>query len=343
MKRFVCGLAVIISMFSISIGQVHAAEGLGFEISGFVDSSYSVNDNMDTNTFGLDQIEINITKKITDWASLRFDLQHCPNTGQTACAGSGGDDSIEQGYLTLTAPVANGVTFTFGKFNAPIGFELLDAPDMYQYSHALVFDNGLPTNLTGLMASTSLSEMIDISVYVVNGWDNNPDGNKNKTIGGRIGITPMKDINVGFSAISGDDSDVAGENLTVFDVDGTITVIPNLTVGLELNWGTEDKGSTTGTDGDWFGFLVMGHYDYSDWGGITLRYDYFNDEDGARLGTANNTQQAFTIAPTFVIADGFGALFEYRHDFSDQSVFTKANGTMAKNNDTFAFEMTYAF
>ena len=340
MKKLISGLVVAIFMFSISYGKAYAAEALGFDMSGFVDSSYVVDDNADTNTFGLDQVEIDITKEIKDWASLRFDLNHTPNGGGTETA----DAIIEQGYLTLTAPVGSGVTFTFGKFNAPIGFELLDAPDMYQFSHALVFNSGLPTNLTGLMASGALGEMIDISAYVVNGWDNNPDTNKNKTFGGRIGITPMEGINLGFSAITGDDSAVAGENMTVFDIDGTITMIPKLTVGLEFNFGNENKASTTSTDADWFGFLVMGHYDYSDWGGITVRYDYFDDEDGARLGgTANNTQQAITVAPTFVIGEGFGALIEYRHDSSDQNVFTKADGSVTDNNDTFAFEMTYVF
>lgn len=339
MKKLISYLALIIFMFSMGSSRAYAAEGLGFEISGFVDASYFVDDNADSNSFGLDQIEIDITKEIKDWASLRLDLNHSPSGGGTITA----DDVIEQGYLTITAPVGNGVAFTFGKFNAPIGFELLDAPDMYQFSHALVFDNGLPTNLTGLMASTSFSEMVDISFYIVNGWDNNPDGNKNKTVGGRLGITPMEGVNVGFSAITGDDSSVAGENMTVFDIDGTITTIPNLTFGLEFNFGKENKASTTGGDANWFGFLLMGHYDYAEWAGITFRYDYFDDEDGARLGgTANNTQQAITISPTFVIADGFGALFEYRHDFSNKNVFATGSG-MTDNNDTFAFEMTYAF
>jgi hypothetical protein len=30
--------------------------------------------------------------------------------------------------------------FSMGKFNAPIGFEAVDAPDMYQFSHSLRID-----------------------------------------------------------------------------------------------------------------------------------------------------------------------------------------------------------
>jgi|TARA_B100000959_G_scaffold72895_1_gene77398 hypothetical protein len=82
--------------------------------------------------------------------------------------------------------------------------------------------------------------------------------------------------------------------------------------------------STTGTDANKFGYLLMGHYDYTNWGRITVRYDFFDDQDGAQLRTANNSQQAIIIAPTFVIGEGFGALFEYRYDFSDKSVFTKS-------------------
>ena len=353
MKKLISGLALITFMLSMSSGKGYAAEALGFEISGFVDSSYTYDDNGDMNSFNLDQIEIDISKEITDWASLRFDLQHCPSAG---LCGPGNtvpdDDIIEQGYLTLTAPVANGVTFTFGKFNAPIGFELLDPVDMYQFSHSLVFNNGLPTNLTGAMLSTSFN-MFDINFYVVNGWDNNPETNKNKSIGGRLGITPMEGVNVGFSAISGVGDGGGTQALTVFDIDGTITLIPKLTVGLEFNFGSDNDRVATGNDADWFGFLVMGHYDYTDWGGITVRYDYFDDDDsGTRIGfgsgsadaatvagVAADTRQAITIAPTFVIAEGFGALFEYRHDFSDKNVFVKSNGTATDTNDSLAFEI----
>ena len=361
MKKLISGLAVIIFMFSMSSGKAYAAEALGFEISGFVDSSYIWNDNAvggtaaEYNTFGLDQVEINITKEIKDWASLRFDLQHCPSAGSCA-ANTRDDDIIEQGYLTLTAPVGDGVTFTFGKFNAPIGFELLDPVDMYQFSHSLVFNNGIPTNLTGGMLSTSFGEMFDVSFYVVNGWDVNPEGagssGTNKTVGGRLGITPIKDVNVGFSGIIGK-GDGAGGVLTVFDIDGTIKLIPDLTLGFEFNFGSDNNAIAAGNDADWFGFLLMGHYDFLEWFGMTLRYDYFDDDDGGlRLapGTPNgratglpDTRQAITVSPTFVIGEGFGALFEYRHAFSNQNVFTNSNGTPTDNNDSIAFEMTYAF
>lgn len=309
---------------------VHGQEDIkGFTFSGFVDASYLYDRNADSNSFSLDQAEIDVTKEIKDRASLRVDINYI-NTGAALTT----DDILEQGYLTLTCVC--GLQYTFGKFNAPIGFELLDPVDMYQYSHSLVFDNGLPTNLTGFMISRSFADMIDINVYIVNGWDNINDNNKGKTFGGRIGVAPVKGINFGISGISGPegDNDVT-EKTSVLDIDGTIAIVPDMTLGMEFNWGWEDRDVVS--DGKWFGLLFMAHYDYTKWGGFTFRYDYFDDDGNAdRLGNGGFDQQAITFSPTFVIADGFGALIEYRHDFSTADNFIA-------DNDTVAFEMTYSF
>ena len=68
---------------------------------------------------------------------------------------------------------------------------------MFQFSHALVFDYGLPTNPTGLMSALNVGEMIDLSLYIVNGWDESNDNNKDKTVGGRVGFVPVEGINFG--------------------------------------------------------------------------------------------------------------------------------------------------
>lgn len=136
----------------------------GLDISGFVDASYFYDANSGSNSFGFDQAEVDIEKTFGEVGSVRVDVEWVSD-------GVGGFDlDAEQGYVTFKPSVHNSVSFKFGKFNAPIGFELLDAPDMFQFSHALVFDNGLPTNLTGLMVSTQINPTTDLSLYVCNGW-----------------------------------------------------------------------------------------------------------------------------------------------------------------------------
>jgi hypothetical protein len=295
------------------------------KISGFVDTSYFNDENSDTSTFGMDQVELDVEHKANDKASLRFDLEF------TATGGF----SIEQGFIAVNAGPA---TVTVGKFNAPIGFELLDAPDMYQFSHAMVFDFGLPTNLTGVMVSGGAG-MIDYAVYIVNGWDNNQDENTDKDFGGRLGITPTEGVNIGLSYISGKTgADPAQVDRSVLDVDFTYTRQENLTIGAEYNSGEIDSAK-------WSGFLVMGHYDFSDTWGLTLRYDSFNDEDSVAFSSpTGETRNAITIAPTFSIAEGLGGIIEWKSTTSDEKTFTEKDGvTLTDSEMTFAVELTYSF
>ena len=261
MKKIFMSLIVICFMMnSLLVLKAKGEEAAGFTFNGFVDAAYFYDNNAESNTFSLDQAEIDVTKEIKDWASLRADINYV-NTDDALKT----DDILEQGYLTLTAPVGSGLTFTFGKFNAPIGFELLDPVDMYQYSHALVFDNGIPSNITGLMASTSFADIVDLNLYVVNGWDNISDTNKGKTVGGRVGITPIEGVNFGISTITGPEGANEGDKRSVLDIDATVTIIPNHIIGAEINLGWEDNASgvTSGEDAKWFGFLLMTHYDYT--------------------------------------------------------------------------------
>ena len=304
-------------------------------ISGFVDVSYYYDDSSGENTFGLDQVETDLEKSIGKTGSVRADLEWVND-------GAGGFTlEAEQGFVTFTPSVLNSWTFTVGKFNAPIGFELLDPVDMFQFSHALVFDYGLPTNLTGAMLSGGFGNSFDLTVYLCNGWDQNVDSNTGKTFGGRIGYTSGELCYVGLSAIRGAESGPEGDFLSVFDVDLTVTPKDKLTIGSELNYGSEDIGSKTAS---WMGFLLMTHYDFKENCGLTFRYDFFDDSDATRLGSGIvEKRQALTISPTFPLGEGMNALLELRYDFSDEEVFTDKDGDPAKSKTGLVFEMTYSF
>ena len=330
---------------AVSVPAVNAADVAGVNISGFVDVSFSDADNS-SSTFGLDQVEVDFEKSLSEKLSLRADINHLQGSALVF------DDLVEQGYVTLTLDkVGTGLDLTLGKFNAPIGFELLDPVDMYQFSHALVFDNGLPTNLTGVMGTYKVNKDIDVAAYIVNGWDNSTDNNQNKTVGARVGINAMPDVAIGLSVISGTNETTTLNKRTVYDLDATITMVDNLTIGAELNAGSEENANSLvggSGDGDWTAYLIMGHYDIDDTYGVTLRYDTFNDKHGSRFDTdgdgttdgLDQTQKAFTVAGTMVLGDGAGLLAEWRRLDSDQKVF---NNSTEDSTDTFAVEFTYSF
>jgi len=338
-RKAVAAFLLLALFFIYYVPVAGAAEEGTLKLSGFVDAAYADVDDSE-GTFSLDQVEVDIEMILNSKLSLRADLNYL-DTGTGSALTF--EDIIEQGYVTYHLPRGTGVDFTFGKFNAPIGFELLDPVDMYQYSHALVFNFGLPTNLTGLMGAYKISDQIDLSLYIVNGWDNNLDNNTSKTVGGRVGFTPVKGVALGLSAITGITETDTENRKSVVDIDVTVTTIEKLTIGAELNAGKEEGASAivAGDDGSWNALLLMGHYDFNDIYGLTVRYDYFNDKDGARLGSSmKEKRHAIAIAPTFSLGNGAGLLAEYRHDNSDQNVF---DGNTSESTDSIAVEVTYAF
>lgn len=320
-----------------------AAASDGLKITGFVDGSY-LDAEDSVGTFSLDEVELDFEKKLDEKLSARADLNYRAGDS-SGDAALDFDELVEQGYVTYRLEAGTGVDLTFGKFNAPIGFELLDPVDMYQYSHSLVFDNGLPTNLTGVMGAYAFTEQVDVALYAVNGWDNNTDNSDGKALGGRIGITPVEGLNIGLSAIKGTTETNKDDKKSVYDVDITYTGVERLTVGAEFNTGKEDNaGTATGEDDSkWTGFLVMAHYDFTDMIGLTLRYDSFDDKGGSRLDdtdTLAEKRQSYTVAPTFSLGEGAGALVEYRVDKSDEKVF---EGGTEDTTGIFAVEFTYSF
>jgi len=331
-------VAALMGLGMLVAPAIAQADGLtdklnNLQISGFVDASYSA-----TNAVGsqggvtLDQIELDIEYSSGN-VGLRFDLES---------SGDGfGATPFEQGYIYYTLPgiADDGLTFTFGKFNAPIGWELLDAPDMYQFSHALVFDNGLPTNLVGASLAANVG-MVDLIVYVANGAEVNAanaaaGGNGLATWGGRLGVSPIDGINIGFSFFQGDNIDgtFQAQKFTTIDIDLTLELIDNLIIGAEYN--TTQNWVTPGVNAD--GWFVMGHYDFNDTVGVTLRYGTY-DFDNTLAGNS----KAFTTALTAALGDGLGALIEVRKH-TNSALATNANLAGNSTETSYAFEMTYGF
>ncbi|MDE2728216.1 MAG: hypothetical protein OXI19_09340, partial [Gemmatimonadota bacterium] len=76
LRRFPVWLAVLMLAALPAAAQESgdsAVSGL-VEISGFVDASYTYNSLHDSNTFGLDQVEIDLSRNLGDIGSLRADL-----------------------------------------------------------------------------------------------------------------------------------------------------------------------------------------------------------------------------------------------------------------------------
>ncbi|GMT42250.1 MAG: hypothetical protein IEMM0002_0661 [bacterium] len=358
--------AAVFSFFAVTQSLYAAAKPT---VSGFVDMSFVMNQDVEIDsTFNLDQAELDIEHKVSNEASARIDLQYLPtkvgyvsnvnvadvDTGSVQndvrVTDSKGafltwQDIVEQAFINYSFGRSS---LKFGTFNAPIGFERLDAPDIYQYSHSMVFNYGVPKNLTGAMVNMG-GDKFDLAIYYVNGWDNMTDDSNDKTFGGRLGLNAPDGV-IGISYVKGEEFGASGilGNRTVLDIDLTYTAYTNMIIGAQYNSGTQANGVAAGIDGKWDGFLVMTNYTVSDVYSITLRYDSFTDDGGTRMrGVAlggKETRTAMTAAMLFPIAEGLAWRLEYKTTSSDQPVFPDSSGAITNDGEEIiAAELTYSF
>lgn len=221
-------------------------------------------------------------------------------------------------HITGVAPLGNGLALSFGRFDVPFGFERHDQNLLLTATTSEVFQFGRPNSFTGVQASYPFAPWLDLAVWVANRWEavttHDPfdDNNRDKSVGGRIGITPFPGrhlLNVGLGGWWGaeQDDDTAHPRWVV-DLDVTWSPHRRWLLAAEAVYGEEsgvsfrERGlpfpapAVSDRTVSWWGLYTLAHYDVLDWLGLTLRYGFFRDADGARTGVAQ-TLQSWTITP----------------------------------------------
>ncbi|MDY0110634.1 MAG: outer membrane beta-barrel protein [Candidatus Krumholzibacteria bacterium] len=315
------------------------------ELTGFVDAGWVYNTAFPNGEFNLNEVEVNFLNQASPRTLVRADVEWVAQGEQT-------DVQVEQAFMSYTA--GRRWTLTLGKFNAPIGFEMVDAPDMHQGSHALVSDYGLPSNLIGLSVARPLGPYFDILAYGCNGWDRNTKTNGAMTWGGRFGYA-REGFLWGVSVISGkEEAILEADPRPDLDLGPTFTrTVVDLDVNFSRNgWvlgGEYNRGKVIPAHGRerlWSGFLLMIRREFNTWMGLTARYDLFDDRDGyafAPIGGRPQMRQAVTVAPTFILDEGFKAVAEFRLDLSNRDAFVDRDGRRTDRSTTVTCKLSYSF
>jgi hypothetical protein len=109
--------------------------------------------------------------------------------------GSSSSTAIKQAYVSLRAPVGNGLDFKVGVFDTVIGYETFDAGSNPNYTRSYGFTLE-PTTHTGVLASYQVSKVVSFSVGMgntigpaINEKANPPKAESYKTYMGSLAIT----------------------------------------------------------------------------------------------------------------------------------------------------------
>jgi Putative beta-barrel porin-2, OmpL-like. bbp2 len=344
------------------------------EVSGVVDGYYSYNNNevdmftqgrafdVRHNAFSLQLAKLTLERKNSKESPLGFraDL----GLGETvdrviSVSDSSRNDATKhvlQAYASYVAPLGSGLTLDFGKFYTPIGAEVIETKDNFNYSRGLLFTYG-PFYHAGLRMKYAASEKVAVTGFLVNGWDNLFENNFDqrtggKTIGFQLGLTPSKKFSITGTYMGGQEAPLANVPAVslrdnwrnIFDSVATYYVTDKLTLLGNFVYGND--GDNLGNRNYWTGFAGYLKYAFNNRLAFSPRFEVFNDNDGLRTGRAQ-TIKDITLTQEVKLSNNLLTRFEFRRDFSNQPFFTgfdaMSNPISKKNQNTFLVGVSYFF
>jgi len=354
-----CKSAICLVVLCVALGRRGAAQGGNVDleeksplvISGFAVGLGSYDRNLAQSTALGSKIALSVFRPWSD--QLYFFGQLTTHLEE---ADSGPPETaieIDNLIINWTPAKLSALSLSFGRFDAPIGFERDDEPLNLVPTTSFTFANARPVKFTGLMARYTLNPKISVLGLVANGWDQEADNNSGKTAGIKLQVFPTSGVAVAAGALYGPEADSTnGAQRTLITGDATWQAMPRLIVQAEAHHGSQ-QGTT------WTGVVGQAFWRAGRSTGLTIRGEVMDDPAGARTGTAQQLSSV-TISPWYFYREGQEGVFSnveftnfrlpafsirpaVRIDHSSQPVFEKKDGSLVRSNVTALVELVYLF
>jgi hypothetical protein len=339
------------------------------EVSGIVDGYYSFNNNkvdmftqgrafdVRHNAFSVQLAKLTLQKANSKDSPLGFRVDL--GMGETvdriiSVSDSSRNDATKhvlQAYASYVAPLGSGLTIDFGKFYTPVGAEVIETKDNFNYSRGWLFAFG-PYYHTGFRVKYAFNDKASLSGFVFNGWDNvfenNVSENAGKTVGFQLGLTPSKKFALTQTYLAGPEAPLANvPAISARDnwrhvADTVVSVYATDKLTLLGNFVYGSDADNDGVRGHWTGFAGYFKYAFNNRFAFSPRFEVFNDKSGLRTGVAQ-TVKDITLTQELKLLNNFITRFEYRRDFSNQGFFTNSAGVAKDNQNTFILGISYFF
>jgi hypothetical protein len=255
--------------------------------------------------------------------------------------GTAGNIDLFQGFVSYIVPVGKGLRVDAGKFFTSFGYELIDGYEGYNdnHSHSFLFGFAEPAAHTGVRLSYPLSAKLAVQVMVVNGWDVAKDNNRGKTVGGQLALTPTPWLTAYVNYLGGPEQDGNAHMRHAFDLAVTGKVSKRVTLGLNYDYGTEEKVALAETagggvrDAHWQGVAGYLRVAVTERFAVGLRADRFDDTNGARTSVMQTLEEV-TLTPQMALTPHVTLRGDLRRDRSDRDVFERHDGTPGRGQTT---------
>ncbi len=343
-----------LAMFGLGVAEASAQ----VDVSAFVDGYYQYSFNKNPlelrafdgahNAFTLAVAEVDLVREPTMGSRIggRIDLAFGPNADIVSSFEPGAGDetfrNLQQGYLSLMANEQ--LTLDFGKFVTPLGAEVIESQDNWNYSRSVLFGFAIPFYHAGLRATYAASEQLSIAGYVVNGWNNVIENNSDKTFIGSVALTPNEQVTWYGNFIAGKEDDFGGspdEDLWwVFDTTLSFAASEMLSLMANFDYGSvaEADIATAGDPATYWGIAAYARYQAQEDWAFAGRFEYVDDSSDGWMGLGQKVQ-TFTATSDHTVFEDLIARFEFRFDTSENDFFVDADGDPSQNQ----FSLTAGF
>jgi hypothetical protein len=198
--------------------------------------------------------------------------------------------AMPQLFAELFVPLHCGMTVKFGHFYSPVGYEAVQAPENFFYSHSYTKVYGEPFTHTGVVADWDVNPCLSITAGLTNGWNNFDDNNgKLAFLGGATWTSCDGGSTLAFQLHTGPE-DVAGEdhNRTVYSLIYTRPLTCRLYYVFQHDMGYQQNGALRTQDGNlidarWYSICQYLYCRLNCCTDLGLRVEWFRDQQNARV------------------------------------------------------------
>lgn len=252
--------------------------------------------------------------------------------------------AIKQLYVSYSP--ADWIKFTAGSWATHVGYELVDPQLNRNYSMSYMFTNG-PFTHTGIKADiTKGKHGFMIGVSNATDFRMSPDGYINKKfVIAQYSLAASNNVKIYLNYVAGKNPDTSKVN----QVDAVITAKLSDKFNIGFNGtvnSTQFWDGAKNIDGQsWWGSALYLNVDPKPWFGLTLRGEYFNDDNQLKMfamAPVGGNIFATTLSALFK-AGGFTFIPEFRIDNASQEIFIDKNGAAKKSAGNFLFAAIYSF
>jgi hypothetical protein len=211
-------------------------------ISGYVDTSahwnpgtgnanvpaYALNFPSKQDGFNLNVVNVVIEKPLDEgtWsAGYKVDLLFGPNavgwnSSANSLTGADNEVAVKQAYVSLRAPIGNGLDLKIGTFDTIIGYEVFNSGSNPNYTRSWGYTME-PTQHTGLLGSYQVNKVVGVAAGIANTWS--------AGINARSGRTESDKTYMGAFTLTAPDSFgfLSGSTLSAGIVDGFSGLVGN--------------------------------------------------------------------------------------------------------------------